>query len=127
MHFIKVTVKCKDLTKRAVVALGCQNIFLRGLKKAGVCISVWVASRQMEAEPDMSCFFSESKEELEVFNFREELEVSNSKKEVEVCNFREELEETNRSCFLCDSKEELELCDSCNLVVTCSHHGNLHR
>lgn len=117
MHFIKVTEKCKDLTKRAV-ELGCQNIFLRGLKKAGVCISVWVASRQMEAEADRSCFFSDSKEELEVLNFREEFDVSNSK---------EELEEANRRCFLCDSKEELELCDSCNLVVTCSHHGNLHR
>ena len=60
----------------------------------------------MEAEADRSCFFSDSKEELEVFNFREEFDVSNSK---------EELEEANRRCFLCDSKEELELCDSCNL------------
>ena len=88
---------------------------------------MWVASRQMEAEADRSCFFSDSKEELEVFNFREELEVSNSKEELEVCDSKVESEEANRSCFLCDSKEELELCNSCNLIVTCSHHGNLHR
>ena len=72
----------------------------------------------MEAEADRSCFFSDSKAELEVFNFREELEV---------CDSKEESEEATRSCFLCDSKEELQLCDRCNLIVTCSHHGNLHR
>ena len=50
--------------------------------------------------------------------------MSNIKEKLEADD--KELEEDD-SCFLCDSEEDLELCNKCNLVVTCSHHVNLHR
>ena len=100
---------------------------------------MWVAacSWKMEAEADKTCFLGDSKEELELCDSKEEsevcdknrslgeeLELCDSKQvEVEVCN----LKEGDISCFLCDSEEDLELCNRCNLVVTCSHHVNLHR
>ena len=91
---------------------------------------MWVAacSWKMEAEADKTCLLGDSKEESEVCDksrsLGEELELCDSKQvEVEVCD----LKEGDRSCFLCDSEEDLELCNRCNLVVTCSHHVNLHR
>ena len=118
---------------------------------------MWVAacSWKMEAEADKTCFLGDSKEESEVLDSKEELELCDSKEELEVSNIKEKLEaedksrsfgeelelcnskqvevevchlkEDDISCFLCDSKEDLELCNKCNLVVTCSHHVNLHR
>ena len=109
---------------------------------------MWVAacSWKMEAEADKTCLLGDSKEELEVSDSNEELELCDSKEESEVCDksrsLGEELElcdskqvevevcnlkEGDISCFLCDSEEDLELCNRCNLVVTCSHHVNLHR
>ena len=108
---------------------------------------MWVAacSWKMEAEADKTCFLGDSKDELEVFNSKEELEVFDIKEkldaddksrslceELELCDSEQvvevsDLKEADISCFLCDSKEDLELCTKCSLVVTCSHHGNLHR
>ena len=46
---------------------------------------------------------------------------------VQMASSRKMEAEADRSCFLCNSKEDLELCSSCNIIVTCAHHGNLHR